>query len=99
MAYAMLEYSVANKAGFTVISGEIGCGKTTLIRNLLNNLGDNVLIGLVSNTHEDITNLLEWLMLAFGLPYAGLSKVALYDSFQGFWLISTVLVIGFAYRG
>ena len=84
MAYAMLEYSVANKAGFTVISGEIGCGKTTLIRNLLNNLGDNVLIGLVSNTHEDITNLLEWLMLAFGLPYNGLSKVALYDSFQSF---------------
>ena len=84
MAYAMLEYSVANKAGFTVISGEIGCGKTTLIRNLLNNLGDNVLIGLVSNTHEDITNLLEWLMLAFGLPYTGLSKVALYDSFQSF---------------
>ncbi len=84
MAYAMLEYSVVNKAGFTVISGEIGCGKTTLIRNLLNNLESNILIGLVSNTHEDITNLLEWLMLAFGLPYTGLSKVALYDSFQSF---------------
>lgn len=84
MAYAMLEYSVANKAGFAVISGEIGCGKTTLVRNLLNNLDEHVLVGLVSNTHQDITNLLEWVMLAFGLPYEGLSQVALYDSFQRF---------------
>lgn len=84
MAYAMLEYSVANRAAFTVISGEIGCGKTTLIRNLLNNLGEQVLIGLVSNTHQDVTDLLEWIMLAFGLPYQELSKVALYDAFQQF---------------
>ena len=84
MAYAMLEYGVANRAGFTVISGEIGCGKTTLIRNLLSNLDAQMLVGLVSNTHQDITDLLEWVMLAFGLPYEGLSKVALYDTFQQF---------------
>ena len=84
MAYTMLEYGIANKAGFTVISGEIGCGKTTLIRNLLNNLDAQMLIGLVNNTHQDITDLLEWVMLAFSLPYEGLSKVALYDAFQQF---------------
>jgi general secretion pathway protein A len=84
MAYAMLEYSVVNRAGFTVISGDIGCGKTTLIRNLLNNLDGQALVGLVSNTHQDVTNLLEWVMLAFGLPYEGLSTVALYDAFQRF---------------
>jgi type II secretory pathway predicted ATPase ExeA len=84
MAYAMLEYSIRNKAGFAVISGEIGCGKTTLIRSLLENLGDNVCIGLVYNTHQDIANLLEWIMLAFGQPYAGLSQVSLYDAFQQF---------------
>jgi len=84
MAYAMLEYSLANKAGFTAISGEIGCGKTTLIRKLLDNLGDEVVTGLVSNTHADIADLLEWVMLAFDQPYQGLSKVALYDAFQQF---------------
>ena len=84
MAYTMLEYSLANKAAFTVISGEIGCGKTTLIRNLLNNLDEQVLIGLVSNTHQDITDLLEWIMLAFSQSYQGLSQVALYDAFQQF---------------
>ena len=82
LAYAMLEYSIRNKAGFAVISGEIGCGKTTLVRHLLNNLGNEVSIGLVYNTHQEIANLLEWIMLAFGQPYDGLSQVALYDAFQ-----------------
>jgi type II secretory pathway predicted ATPase ExeA len=84
MAYAMLEYSIRNKAGFAVISGDIGCGKTTLIRKLLEDLGENTCIGLVYNTHQDIANLLEWIMLSFGQPYADLSQVQLYDAFQRF---------------
>ena len=83
-AYAMMMYGVKNGAGFTVISGEIGCGKTTLVRHLLNNLDSNLVIGLVYNTHKEIGDLLEWIMLAFGLPYDGKSKVALYDTFQRF---------------
>jgi general secretion pathway protein A len=84
LAYAMLEYSIESQAAFTVISGDIGCGKTTLIRHLLNNLGGNLTVGLVSNTHKDSSDLLEWIMLAFGQPYAGLSRVALFDAFQRF---------------
>lgn len=83
-AYAMMEYGVKNGAGFSVISGDIGCGKTTLVRHLLNNLDVNHTVGLVYNTHKDIADLLGWIMLAFGLPYEGLSKVALYDTFQRF---------------
>ncbi len=84
LAYAMLEYGIESRAGFTVISGEIGCGKTTLIRHLLNHLGPDQTVGLVSNTHKDISDLLEWIMLAFDQPYAGLSRVALFDAFQKF---------------
>jgi general secretion pathway protein A len=83
-AYAMMEYGIKNKAGFIVLSGEIGCGKTTLIRHLLNNLPPEMTVGLVNNTHRDIANLLEWIMLAFGLPYEGMSSVGLYDAFQRF---------------
>ncbi len=81
-AYSMMEYGIKNKAGFIVVSGEIGCGKTTLIRYLLNNLADNLTVGLVYNTHKNIANLLEWIMLALGLPYEGKSQVALFDMFQ-----------------
>jgi len=83
-AYAMMEYGIKNKAGFMVISGEIGCGKTTLVRHLLNNLEPSITVGMVYNTHREIANLLEWIMLAFGLPYQGMSAVGLYDAFQRF---------------
>lgn len=83
-AYTMLEYAVKNGAGFSVITGEIGCGKTTLIRHLLNKLESNHKVGLIYNTHRDIADLLEWIMLAFGLPYEGKSMVGLYDTFQRF---------------
>jgi general secretion pathway protein A len=83
-AYAMMEFGIKNRAGFIVISGEIGCGKTTLVRHLLNNLETDVTVGMVYNTHREIANLLQWIMLAFGLPYEGMSGVALYDAFQRF---------------
>jgi general secretion pathway protein A len=84
LAYAMLEYGIQNRAGFSVICGEIGCGKTTLIRQLLNSLGDDLTVGLVYNTHSDIADLLEWVMLAFGQPYKGSTPVERYDAFQQF---------------
>ncbi len=83
-AYAMMEFGIKSKAGFLVISGEIGCGKTTLIRHLLNNLAADINVGLVYNTHRETNNLLQWVMLALGLPYEGMSEVALFDSFQRF---------------
>src|SRR5438270_12075956 len=52
MAYTMLEFGVTNNAGFTVITGAIGCGKTTLLRHLLKNLSPNVTMGLISNSPQ-----------------------------------------------
>lgn len=82
LAYAMLEYGVMNHAGFTVISGEIGCGKTTLIRHLLNRLDQDYTVGLVSNIHDG--SLLEWVLSAFDQPYENKSHVALHDQLQKF---------------
>ena len=84
LAYSMLEYGLMSRAGFTVICGDIGCGKTTLIRRLLNTLGDDVRVGLVTNTHQDMGNLLEWIMLSYDLPFEGKSQVSQYDAFQKF---------------
>jgi type II secretory pathway predicted ATPase ExeA len=80
----MMEFGIKNRAGFMVVSGEIGCGKTTLIRHLLNNMAPDLTVGLVYNTQRDISNLLEWIMLSLGLPYEGQSIVALFDAFQRF---------------
>ena len=88
MAYAMLEYGVQNRAGFSVICGEIGCGKTTLVRHLLNNLSNELNIGIVYNTQQNIEDLLSWIMLAFNQEYEGKSNLALFDAFQQYLIKS-----------
>ena len=84
MAYAMLEYGIQNRAAFSIICGEIGCGKTTIVRHLLNNLDEQLTVGIVYNTHQNIDDLLGWIMLAFNQPYEGKSNLALFDDFQQF---------------
>lgn len=84
MAYTMLEYAILNKAAFTVICGEIGCGKTTLVQRLLTDMGGDITFGVISNTHQNIDNFLEWVMLSFNQKYEFRSPVALYDAFQCF---------------
>jgi type II secretory pathway predicted ATPase ExeA len=86
MALAMLEYGLMNQAGFTVITGEIGSGKTTLIRQLLSQIenDENIRVGLVSNTHRSFGELLQWILLAFKLEYRGKEKVELYHTLAEF---------------
>lgn len=84
MAYAMLQYGLTNQAGFTVITGGIGCGKTTLVRHLLNELEADITVGLISNTQQDVEHLLQWALMAFDLEYRGKSKVELYEIFYDF---------------
>jgi len=85
MAFAMLEYGIMNLAGFTVITGEVGCGKTTLIRHLLNSVTEDVTIGIVSNTEDDPNELLQWVLLAYDQSFEGTSHVAHYDMLRRFF--------------
>ena len=69
LAFTMLEFGVMNRAGFTVITGEISCGKTTLLRHLLRKLDSNVTVGLISNTPRGKAELLQWVMMALDQPF------------------------------
>jgi type II secretory pathway predicted ATPase ExeA len=99
MAFSMLEYGLLNNAGFTVISGDIGAGKTTLIRHLLDNMDREHTVGLISNTHRSFGELLQWILLAFNLDHANMNKVEMYQRFVDFIIDeyahnrSTVLII------
>jgi type II secretory pathway predicted ATPase ExeA len=79
-AYALLEYGVLNQAGFTVVTGEVGCGKTTLIRHLLNQVDAEVNVGLLANVHHGTNDLLRWVLMAFGLEYESKGSVGLYEA-------------------
>lgn len=83
LAFAMLEFGVMNNAGFTVITGEIGCGKTTLLRYLLRNLDKNITVGLISSTPQGKAELLQWVLMSLNQPFEE-SYPALFKRFQQF---------------
>jgi type II secretory pathway predicted ATPase ExeA len=83
-ALNLLEYGLTGQAGFVVISGEVGSGKTTLVRRLLRLVGPETTIGLITNTHSAFGDLLEWIALAFDLDIKGKEKVGRYQSFVDF---------------
>ncbi len=86
MAYTMLEYGLMNRSPITVISGEIGSGKTTLIRHLLDCIEDDITVGLISNTHRSFGELLTWVSLAYGLDHKGQDKAELYQQFINYMI-------------
>lgn len=88
LAYTMLEYSIHNNAGYTVICGDIGCGKTTLIHHLINSYRDKLNVGFLYNTPPNVENLMQWIFLAFNLPFDDLTDIAMHQAFQEF-LIKT----------
>lgn len=83
-ALTMLQYGLVSNAGFSVVTGEIGSGKTTLIRQLLNEIESDLTVGLISNTHQSFGELLQWVLMAFDLEHQGLGKVELYERFINF---------------
>lgn len=83
MAFAALEFGVAHSTGFTVITGEIGCGKTTLVRYLLRRLDPEMTVGLISNTPQGRDELLQCIMMSLGQPFDG-AYVALLRNFNDF---------------
>lgn len=84
MALTLLRYSLMNKQGFTVITGEVGAGKTTLINRLLSEMGDDLTVGLINFTHNAFGELSEWVLMAFGLEYKNKGKVEIYEDFVNF---------------
>jgi type II secretory pathway predicted ATPase ExeA len=83
-ALKMLEYGLFNHDGFAVITGEVGCGKTTVIKYLVERLGDDVTVGVVPNTHKAFGNVMQWALIAFGLDYKKTTLAELYETFERF---------------
>jgi general secretion pathway protein A len=66
-ALAQLIYGVQERKGFIVLSGEIGTGKTTLLRTLLERLDDRSPVAYVHNTAMPIDGLLEYMLQDWGV--------------------------------
>ncbi|GAB3407676.1 XrtA-associated ATPase [Massilia agilis] len=84
-AMAYLEYGLSQGEGFIVITGEVGAGKTTLVRNLFNRMPkDQIVAAHIVNTHLDADDALRMVASAFGLPTDGASKATLLARLEQF---------------
>lgn len=83
-ALTMLEYGLMSHAGFTVVTGEIGAGKTTLIRTLLKKIGNDCVIGLINNTHESFGELMTWVLDALDIESTATDNSGRYRDYINF---------------
>ena len=87
-AYTHLKYAIQENKGFVVISGEIGCGKTTLINFLLRQLPEDLQIGVISHTDVNPELFFKLICRKFELNYEGLDKGEMIAVFHDFLLSS-----------
>jgi len=89
-AKAYLEYGVMRNEGFIVITGEVGAGKTTVVRGLLDGLdADKVVAANLVTTQLDADDTLRMVGAAFGVRSKNISKSDLLISLEAF-LVSQV---------
>ncbi len=91
-ARAYLGYGVMRAEGFVVITGEVGAGKTTIVRGLLESLDPNTVVAaqLVS-TQLEAEDTLRLVGAAFGVRVSGISKAELLMSLEAFFITQATL--------
>jgi putative secretion ATPase (PEP-CTERM system associated) len=83
-AITYLDYGIKEKIGFILLTGEIGSGKTTIVRNLLKNLSSTVILSRVNNTKTTSAELISMINEDFGLHVEGKSKTKLLSDLNEF---------------
>jgi type II secretory pathway predicted ATPase ExeA len=80
-ALTLLRYSVREAAAFALLTGEIGCGKTTVVRHFLSLPGAGLRVALIENTHPAMGPMLPWITDALGIERGGSSLSEHYRHF------------------
>lgn len=84
-AFSVLEYGLLTHAPLTVLTGEVGMGKTMLLQALLRKIDDDISLGLVSNAQGDRGDLLRWVLNALDIRLpVETDYVSLFQHFQTF---------------
>ena len=89
-AKAYLEYGVSRNEGFIVITGEIGAGKTMVLRSLIEGLnGSNVITGHLVTTQLGAEDTLRMVGAAFGFRVKDVPKSELLITLEAFLISQT----------
>ena len=89
-AAAYLEYGMHQNEGFIVITGEVGAGKTTIVRGMLDSLDqEKVVAAHLVSTQLDADDTLRLVGAAFGLRTKDVSKADVLMSLEAFLISAT----------
>jgi len=72
-ALAQLKYGVRERRGFLMLTGEVGTGKTTLLRTLLEQLDEDTACAFVFNSTLRFEEIIEYVLEDFGIEASGTS--------------------------
>lgn len=83
-ALTYLDYGIRERVGFILLTGEVGSGKTTLIRDLINKYNEQIVLAKIFNTLVSTEQLLSMINDDFGLPTHGKDKITLIRDLNDF---------------
>lgn len=83
-ALKYLEYGIRSNTGFILLTGEIGSGKTTIIRDVIKKNKGDIALAKIFNTKVDSLELLGAISEDFGLDVAGKSRLDLMRDLNAF---------------
>jgi len=98
-ALSSLLYAINERKGFVVLTGEIGAGKTTVCRALLNNLQLDTKVAIITNTHLTCKDLIAQILEEFEIEHNGGTKQKLLSRLNNYLIsqlaanINVVLII------
>jgi type II secretory pathway predicted ATPase ExeA len=86
-ALAHLLYGIKSEGGFVLLTGEVGAGKTTICRRILETLSKNIVVAFIINPTVSVGELLAAVCDEFGIVYPRKTSIKdLVDRINGFLL-------------
>lgn len=83
-ALTYLDYGIRERVGFILLTGEVGSGKTTIIRNLIKKHHEEVIISKIFNTKVNSEQLIALINDDFGIPVVGKDKTMMLRDLNDF---------------
>jgi type II secretory pathway predicted ATPase ExeA len=83
-AKSYMESTIWFTDGFVIITGEVGCGKTTLIETVISELDTNVIVAQISQTQLSPKEFLQALLVQFGFSPFQMEKIELLSTLTQF---------------